>query len=303
MSDLAAYLAAKRSVDDRALNRRVWDRFVSGLCDRARGADRPLRIVEIGAGIGSMVARLADWERLPGTVSYRAVDVDPSCVTTGRERVPEWLSSAGYTTTVDADGRVTADRSDGDTRFEITFETADARAITDEADAVIAAAFLDIVEPDRLLVSLRDVLRGDGLLYAPCTFDGATHFSPAHPDDGLIERLYHRHMDEVRELPGGSRAARNVIERAPEHGYDVTAAGGCDWVVRPRNGTYPEDEEAFLEHLIATIDGALADYPPADLDPSIRDGWVSARRAHLADGTFGIVAHHLDVLARLRQEA
>jgi len=299
VSDFVEYLTAKRSVDDRALNRRVWDEFVSGLTDRATATDRPLRIVEVGAGVGSMVARLADWERLPGTVSYRAVDVSDECVTAARERVPEWLSAAGYATTVD-DGVVTAELPDGDMRFEISFETADAREIVDDADAVIAAAFLDIVDPDRLLASLRDVLRPDGSLYAPCTFDGATHFSPAHPDDGRIESLYHRHMDEIRERPGSSRAARDVLERAPTHGYDVTAVGGGDWVVRPRGGTYPNGEDAFLDHLLATIDGALADYPADTLDPSVPEAWVSTRRAQLADGEFGLVAHHLDLLARLR---
>ncbi|MES3161815.1 MAG: class I SAM-dependent methyltransferase [Halorubrum sp.] len=302
MSDLVEYLTAKRSVDDRALNRRVWDRFVSQLEARASETDRPLRVVEVGAGVGSMVARLADWEQLPGTVSYRAVDVEPACVAAARERVPEWLSAAGYTTAVRDDGTVIADHPTRDTRFEIGFETADARGITDEADAVIAAAFFDIVDPDRLLTSVHDVLRRGGVLYAPCTFDGATHFSPAHPDDDRIETAYHRHMDEVREIPGSSRAARHLVERAPKHGYDVEAVGGGDWVVRPRAGTYPAEEAVFLEHLLATIDEALADYPPAELDPSIREEWGRTRRSQLADGEFGLVAHHLDVLARFRAD-
>ena len=299
MSDLVPYLTAKRTVDDRALNRRVWDQFVSGLESRASGVDRPIRIVELGAGVGSMIARLGDWEQLTGTISYRAVDVDDACVSAARERVPEWLSAAGYATTVD-DETLIAEQ--GDTRFEITVECADARTVRDEADAVIAAAFLDIIDPARLLSSLHDVLRPGGMLYAPCTFDGATHFSPAHPDDDRIERLYHRHMDEIRELPGSSRAARDVIEQAPKHEYTVTATGGCDWVVGARTGTYPAEEASFLEHLLETIDGALADYAPADLDPSVREEWVSTRRTQLANEEFGMVAHHLDILARLRPE-
>lgn len=307
MTGFVEYLTAKRTVDDRALNRRVWDAFVAHLTGVAEEHDRPLRIVEVGAGVGSMLARIAAWETLPGTVSYRAVDLDESVVAAARERVPAWLAEAGYAVdgpegdggaTPDDDGPGFALTATGDTRFEATFEVADAAAVADEADAVVAGAFLDVVDLDRMLPALRGLLRPGGVLYAPCTFDGATGFAPAHPDDDRIERLYHRHMDEVRDLPGSSRAGRDLLERLPAHGYSVAAVGGADWVVRPEAGAYPHDERAFLEHLLATIDGALADYPAATLDPSVREGWIADRRARLEEGSLTLVAHHLDVLAR-----
>ena len=52
------YLAAKRTVDDRALNRRVWDAMVS-----AAGGGSP-RVLEIGGGIGTMIQRVIDDGRL-----------------------------------------------------------------------------------------------------------------------------------------------------------------------------------------------------------------------------------------------
>ena len=306
MSDLVEYLAAKRTVDDRALNRRVWERFSAELTATARATDRPLRIVEIGTGVGSMVARLADWEALPGTISYRAVDVEEACIAAASERVPDWLDAAGYDVESTDTRGFTATRTATDTRLEVSFERADARAISDEADAVIAAAFLDIVDIDRLLGALRDVLRDGGVLYAPCTYDGATHFSPAHPSDDRIETLYHRHMDEIRDLPGGSRAGRDVLERAPEHGYDVTAAGGGDWVVRPRDdalAAYPDAEGAFLDHLLETMDGALAEYADEVLDPAVQAEWVDTRRDQRSQGRLTLIAHHLDLLARVEPEA
>ena len=42
------YLAAKKSVDDRALNWQVWQRLVAAL-PRAT-TEQPLRILEVGAG-------------------------------------------------------------------------------------------------------------------------------------------------------------------------------------------------------------------------------------------------------------
>ena len=53
---LLRYLAAKKSVDDRALNWQVWQHLVAAL-PRAT-PQQPLRILEVGAGIGSMVERL-----------------------------------------------------------------------------------------------------------------------------------------------------------------------------------------------------------------------------------------------------
>ena len=55
ISDYARYLAAKTTVDDRALNRHVLAEL-----RRIMPAGAP-RVLEVGAGLGTMVARLMDW--------------------------------------------------------------------------------------------------------------------------------------------------------------------------------------------------------------------------------------------------
>src|SRR5262252_399499 len=67
--DEVRYLRAKRSVDDRALNRGVFDVFDAAL----RGLARPARILELGAGVGTMVPRLID---RPGLMAARYTLVD-----------------------------------------------------------------------------------------------------------------------------------------------------------------------------------------------------------------------------------
>ncbi|MGD9819514.1 MAG: hypothetical protein AB7V04_12575, partial [Desulfomonilaceae bacterium] len=52
------YLSSKKTVDDRALNRVVIERFKEELQNIN---DECPRILEIGAGIGSMIDRLVDW--------------------------------------------------------------------------------------------------------------------------------------------------------------------------------------------------------------------------------------------------
>ncbi|MGH2607189.1 MAG: class I SAM-dependent methyltransferase, partial [Anaerolineales bacterium] len=65
------YLAAKRRIDDRALNRQVWDAVWSHLGSGEPG--RPLRILEVGAGIGTMIERILEWTRVQAA-SYTALD-------------------------------------------------------------------------------------------------------------------------------------------------------------------------------------------------------------------------------------
>src|SRR3954451_16803241 len=63
------YLADKKAVDDRALNRHVLAQVA-----RLMPPGDP-RIIEIGAGLGTMAARLLDW-RVISAGEYVLLDVD-----------------------------------------------------------------------------------------------------------------------------------------------------------------------------------------------------------------------------------
>ena len=78
------YLSAKKSVDDRALNRHVWQRLTNGL-----PAGRPLQVLEVGAGIGTMVERMLDWGALRRS-DYTAIDFMPENVAVARGRLARW---------------------------------------------------------------------------------------------------------------------------------------------------------------------------------------------------------------------
>ena len=70
------YLAAKVTVDDRALNRPVWERLVAAL-PVSEALGRPLQVLEVGAGIGTMVERLLAWLP-PRGLAYTALDALPA---------------------------------------------------------------------------------------------------------------------------------------------------------------------------------------------------------------------------------
>ncbi|MFP8954144.1 class I SAM-dependent methyltransferase [Natrialbaceae archaeon A-arb3/5] len=314
------YLEAKRTVDDRALNRRVLDRFATELADRSP----PVRIVELGAGVGTMIPRLAVQDRLPPRVVYRAVDHDAENISRARKRVPVWLEQAGYeivsdcrdstadfvagpdsasTRTLVAEAANDGSRSDN-RRIAVTFEVADAFSIADDADAVVASAFLDLVDLEDAIPAIEALLADDGLLYAPITFDGGTTFSPRDQLDDRIERWYHWHMDRVRS-GGCSRAGRTLLAAVPDNGWTLLEAGGSDWIVRPVGDGYRADERAVIARVLGTIDDALAAIEATAVDGTAatpietaeRRRWFDRRERELDRGDLVYVAHNLDVLA------
>ena len=285
------YLAAKRTVDDRALNRRVLRRFSAELPDS-------VRILEIGAGIGAMVERLHSWDCLPRRTRYTALDIDPENVACARER----LLASGFESS--GDGLLL---EEGDRRLTVSFEVADAidfAARTDERwDALVGHAVLDLFDLESALSTLLSILEPDGLCYFPITFDGGTTFDPPHPEDARVERLYHENMgggggssDAGRRLLAALRAGwMDEAENRTETPTTVLVAGSSDWVVYPRNRSYPADEARFLRYILDTIDGVLDD---CDIHDDAFAEWRRTRRRQVERGELVYVAHQLDVLGR-----
>src|SRR5262249_19419717 len=89
----ARYLSAKKSVDDRALNRHVWQSLVAAL-PRAT-PERPLQILEVGAGLGALVERLCTGGVLT-CATYTAIDLEPALITETRRRLPQWAAAQGW---------------------------------------------------------------------------------------------------------------------------------------------------------------------------------------------------------------
>ena len=69
------YLAAKKSVDDRSLNFHVFNSLKRSLDTFTN--PRPLRVLEVGCGLGTMVERLLDWGLLGRPGVYTGIDLQP----------------------------------------------------------------------------------------------------------------------------------------------------------------------------------------------------------------------------------
>ena len=267
------YLSAKKTVDDRALNRRVWDAMTA----RVRGLSP--RVLELGGGIGTMIERAAADPALQPR-SWTFVDGQAALVEEARRRLA------------------------GMERFPVELICTDlqdfiARGV-EPFDLVIASAFLDLFDPAQILPKLSGLARPSGSFLFSITFDGLTALEP-EVDRDLDQRivdLYHRTMDErivAGKVSGDSRCGRHLLTLLPQCGYRLVEAGSSDWVVHPRDGAYPADERYFLSCILGFFEESLSGR--AELNHGELSLWLGARRAQLAAGELVLIAHQIDVCA------
>jgi SAM-dependent methyltransferase len=286
------YLLAKRTVDDRALHRGVFDRLKSELPARPR-------VLEIGAGAGTMVARALEWG-LFTEADYTLLDVDAECLATARRWLAGWARGAGRPCTEEADtlrlGPVTVRLVEAELGAHLQ------RPERDPVDLLVANAFLDLVDVPAFLPSLLSLVAPGGLCWFTINFDGETIFVPELPDDAALMAAYHRDMDErVRygRPAGDSKTGRRLFGHLASAGVEVLAAGSSDWVVFPHQGGYPADEGYFLHHIIDTIRQSLS--VRHDVDQLVLASWVARRVGQIEERTLIYVAHQLDFLGRRRR--
>jgi SAM-dependent methyltransferase len=298
MNDVAfiRYLAAKKTVDDRALNRRVWDQMVTR-------ASRPSpRVLELGGGIGTMVERVAADGRLAPR-SWTLIDSQPALVQEARRR----LTGAGTAPGTRGRGTVRAGTAPGTVRavpFELALVASGledyGREGFEPVDLVVANAFLDLFDPARVLPRIRELCRPSGHFLFSITFDGLTALEPeVDPDlDRRVIELYHRTMDErvtAGKPSGDSRCGRHLLTLLPRCGYRIVEAGSSDWIVHPRDGEYPADERFFLSCILEFFEESLSSRP--ELEKGDLRRWMKGKRDQLAAGELVFIAHQLDVLA------
>ena len=291
---LLRYLAAKKSVDDRALNWQVWQHLVAAL-PRAT-PQQPLRILEVGAGIGCMVERLVA-DDVPHA-TYTAIDMAPTLIAEAHRRLLQWADERGFQVDENRQRRLQLRRAGQ--HITIETEAIDVARFTVREhgrrawDLLIGQAFLDLIDMPTTLPGLCSLVRPRGLLYFPTTFDGGTAMQPESDADfdRAIEACYHQAIDQrvVDGKPSGdSRAGRRLFAHLRTAAVDVLAAGGSDWVVFAGANGYPADEAYFLHHIIHTIDLVLTGHP--HLDAERLGAWVAQRHAQIEQGALVYIAH------------
>ncbi len=270
------YLEAKKSVDDRALNRHVWERFAASTS--SWNDKTPLRLLEIGAGIGTMVERLEEWGALPAHCEITVIDEQQENIAEASKRLGAF------------------------TRFPVNlicddlFEFA-SRQQKHQWDAVVAHAVLDLFDIPEALDIIFSLFKPGGPYLFTINFDGVTLLEPEiDPQfDRDILQLYHKTMDEriTGDKPSGdSRAGRHLFNQLKMAGAEIAAAGSSDWVVFPSRGGYPGDEAYFLHFIVNTIHRALKESDELDQDRFER--WIALRHHQIERAEFVYIAHQID---------
>ncbi|MGB8992317.1 MAG: class I SAM-dependent methyltransferase [Desulfobaccales bacterium] len=294
------YLAAKQGLDDRSLNRQVWDCLVRAV--QGRPAAAPLRVLEVGCGIGTMVERLLDWGLLT-RAHYTGIDVEAEFIREARRRLRHYAEAKWPGSVVEDSGAITFATPGQEVR--VSLEVADLADFLDREqgraafDLLVAHAFLDLVDLPATLPRLLALLPPGGLFYFTLNFDGATILEPPiDPDlDRRIIARYHETMDtrRVRGQPAGSSVTgRRLLRHLKEGGVTVAAAGSSDWLVFPGPAGYPGDEAYFLHFIIDTIAQALLGHPEPDPEPF--RAWIARRHAQIEAAELVYIAHQVDVM-------
>ena len=285
------YLLAKQTVDDRALNRQVLDAL------RANLPKRRLRVIEIGAGMGNMLARLLSWKVLTHA-DYIHEDSMPQNILFASEWIPKWAERNGMS--VEAFGAEAFHLADDVRDVAVNLVRQDFTewigSRPKPADLLVANAFLDLLPLPESLPRALALTRN--LAWLTINFDGLTAFEPVFDArlDEQIVRLYHRTMDE-RATGGDSHAGRHLLSQLNRLGVHILAAGPSDWVVYPRDGAYPGDEGYFLEVILHFFEESLSNHP--ELDAQGFAAWLATRRAQIRRGELVYLAHQLDVLVHV----
>ena len=290
--DYARYLAAKTTVDDRALNQHVLAEL------RRLMPAGPPRVLEIGAGLGTMVARLLDWGAI-GAGEYILLDADRQLLDCSRRWLCDWAAARGLRSDLRPDGLQVGDLRVRLVHAELGRYLEAAHGAL--ADVLIANAVLDLVDVPTVLPGLLRLLVPGGVYWFTINYDGESIFAPIHAHDDQVMRAYHRDMDErIRygRPAGESQTGRHLFHYLRDAGAPALAAGSSDWVVSAGpDGTYPGDEANFLRSILSTIQDALRNRPDQVAPADLAD-WLAVRSRQLAAGDLVYVAHQLDFVGR-----
>jgi hypothetical protein len=292
--EYARYLLSKRTVDDRALNRVVADSVRSGLS----GVPGRVRVLEVGAGVGTMVARMVDWQILR-SADYLMLDSDQEGLAFALEWLASWAAARGFHVVSRKEGLHVSDGATIDIDLRVMHAEVGAfleERRSDRFDLLVANAVLDVLEITSVLPRLLDLLSPRGRYWLSINFDGETVFLPEDSDDEQLLSVYHQSMNQRPRMGSGggsSKTGRRLFGVLRSAGAEILEAGSSDWVVFAGADGYPYEERQFLERILHTIQSALS-ARPAEVAPEVLRRWMETRRAQLLRGDLVYIAHQLD---------
>ncbi|OHE62088.1 MAG: hypothetical protein A2Z99_10685 [Treponema sp. GWB1_62_6] len=281
------YLSAKKTVDDQSLNPRLWASFIGYLeTMRKEGA---VRILELGAGIGSMAERIFCSAGTEG-IQYVLLDENSEFLGEAAQRLGTKFGIGP---------------ADGSTGIVLQAEEAGTWLSRPPQGSpfrvLLANAFLDLVDIPFILELAFRRLEPGGLAYFSINYDGMTDFLPAMESDGEILGHYNASMRVLKgNYSGTDKSFGRIFRFLSENRYPILDSGSSDWVIVPRpvqeNGSkYTSDERIVLETVLSMVEASVS---ASACDAALLAEWMAERRRQMESGGLAYIAHQLDVLAR-----
>ena len=290
------YLAVKRQIDDRSLSQSVWRKLRHRL--RQANRRRPLDVIEMGGGIGTMFDRTLDWALAPH-MQYTLIEANRAYLAEFESRLKRlpYISTGSET--------LFHGKAPSGVTFVLEILCADIYAVIDDPnmfnrwDVVMAHAVMDLVNIPETLHGFQRLLRPGGLLYLTLNYDGFSCFLPQwEPEfEEMLVARYHRSMDNriiEGRSSGSSQSGRQIILHLLSAKLPLIAVGNSDWIVFPQHGGYTRGEVFFLETIVYTIKRQLQQDSAVDQHKLAQ--WAKHRITQIAAGELIFMARNLDIL-------
>lgn len=285
--DYVDYLDLKRSIDDNSLNSQVWQTMASWLtAEQLNG--RTVRILEIGAGIGTMIERLLD-AGLLSHCEYTAVELEPGFRDAAMQRLQFWADKHDYQFSSLKHTLWSLVRENK--LLSLHWVHGDALQTKQQFgpgtfDLIIGHAVIDLLPVPTAMPDLMSLMSTRGAYYFSLNYAGETLFLPPLTTDQKIFQAYNNDMD--KRFPGldwrPSHTGQLLGSWLTAQGHPVIAAGASDWELQS-NPDQPDN--LFIANILDTIETALAGMPGLT-------EWLTTRRHQLRAGMLSFRASNQD---------
>ena len=280
-----AWLRQRAPFDRAARDAALARRFAAAV---ARGGNRPLRLLDLGAGAGANARSLAPV--IGGDQDWLLIDDDPALLAAQAAEHLAWAAREGWAVARTGDSVVI---HAGDARWRFAAQRLDlarhgAIDAIERCDGVTMAALADLVTAAWIDALVAQLKRRRLPLLSVLTVDGRREWHPAAPEDALIRGAFTRHQRSDKGFgPAlGADAPAYLAARLTAAGYAVSTAPS-DWHVGG-------EERDALAAIVAGEARAAGEMQP-DAAAALAAGHAR-RAAELAAGALSLRVGHRDVL-------
>jgi SAM-dependent methyltransferase len=282
--DYVEYLQLKKAIDDRSLNPLVWQTLTDWITQKSLQHQK-LRILEIGAGTGTMIGRLLE-SIFPFRASYTALEPEQAFKVAAKEQLERWANDKGIGFTEIANG--VWQLNEGDKYLELDWLSIPAENVgtiieDSSLDLLLAHAVVDLLPVPVLLPKLLSLLKPEGAFYFSLNYSGTTQFEPGHHADDSLMQAYNRDMD-ARFDDLKWRASLTGIRLGSwlaATGYQVVAEADSDWKLN-------SSDSVFVRNILDTIKKALQGMNELPT-------WYDTRASQLEAGSLALRISNTDI--------